>query len=63
VRDYLKLHSRTGHEFTVSNQPDQGLVRYLDADDKSKSELKVPVDTGALVTAKSKVAQTAGRIK
>ena len=25
-------------------QPDQGLVRYLDADDKSKSELKVPLD-------------------
>jgi DNA helicase-2/ATP-dependent DNA helicase PcrA len=40
-------------------QPDQGLVRYLDAEDKSKSELRVPLDDESLKKAKGAVAQTA----
>lgn len=44
-------------------QPDQGLVRYLDAEDKNKSELAVPFDAEALRRARSKVAQTAGKIR
>ena len=44
-------------------QPDQGLVRYLDADDQAKSELRVRFDTPSLVRVKSKVAQTAAKIR
>lgn len=44
-------------------QPDQGLVRYLDAEDLSKSELKVPLDSESLKHAKKTVAQTASRIR
>lgn len=44
-------------------QPDQGLVRYLDADDKSKSELKVPLDGDSLTKVRKTVAQTASQIR
>jgi len=44
-------------------QPDQGLVRYLDADDKTKSELQVPFDGETLRNVKSKVARTAAKIR
>lgn len=44
-------------------QPDQGLVRYLDSDDKANSELKVPFDGETLARAKSKVAETAEKIR
>ena len=44
-------------------QPDQGLVRYLDSDDKTKSELHVPFDGDTLRDIKSKVARTAGKIR
>jgi DNA helicase-2/ATP-dependent DNA helicase PcrA len=44
-------------------QPDQGLVRYLDADDKAKSELQVPLDDASLKGAKKTVAQTARMIR
>jgi ATP-dependent DNA helicase UvrD/PcrA len=44
-------------------QPDQGLVRYLDADDKSKSELKVPLDGDSVEKVKKTVAQTALKIR
>jgi DNA helicase-2/ATP-dependent DNA helicase PcrA len=44
-------------------QPDQGLVRYLDADDKSKSELKVPLDSDSLTKVRKTVAQTASQIR
>jgi DNA helicase II / ATP-dependent DNA helicase PcrA len=44
-------------------QPDQGLVRYLDADDKSKSELKVPLDGDSLTKVRKAVAQTASQIR
>ena len=44
-------------------QPDQGLVRYLDADDKSKSELKVPLDAESVKKVKKAVAQTALKIR
>jgi len=44
-------------------QPDQGLVRYLDADDSSKAELRVPLDEKALDSAKRTVAETAKRIR
>jgi DNA helicase-2/ATP-dependent DNA helicase PcrA len=44
-------------------QPEQGLVRYLDAEDKTKCELKVPLDDPALTEAKKTVAQTAGKIR
>jgi DNA helicase II / ATP-dependent DNA helicase PcrA len=44
-------------------QPDQGLVRYLDADDKSKSELRVPLDNDSLKRAKSAIAKTASMIR
>ena len=44
-------------------QPDQGLVRYLDATDQSKSELRVPLDTGALVQVKQEIARTTAKIR
>jgi ATP-dependent DNA helicase UvrD/PcrA len=44
-------------------QPDQGLVRYLDAEDISKSELRVPLDERALGDARKIVSQTAGKIR
>ena len=44
-------------------QPEQGLVRYLDAEDKSKAELKVPLDEASLVGAKTQVATTAAKIR
>ncbi len=44
-------------------QPEQGLVRYLDAEDKSKAELPVPLDDTALANAKATVARTASRIR
>src|SRR5207237_760852 len=44
-------------------QPDQGLVRYLDAEDKSKSELRVPLDDESLKKSKIMVAQTALKIR
>jgi len=44
-------------------QPDQGLVRYLDADENSKMELSVPLDRDSLTKAKQVVAQTAAFIR
>jgi DNA helicase-2/ATP-dependent DNA helicase PcrA len=44
-------------------QPDQGLVRYLDSDDKLKSELRVPLDAESLERVKTQVAQTASKIR
>jgi DNA helicase-2/ATP-dependent DNA helicase PcrA len=44
-------------------QPDQGLVRYLDAEDKARSELQVPLGTDALTRVKQGVAQTASKIR
>jgi DNA helicase-2/ATP-dependent DNA helicase PcrA len=44
-------------------QPEQGLVRYLDADDPSKAELRVPLDDTSLNNAKRTVAETAKRIR
>ena len=44
-------------------QPEQGLVRYLDAETKEKSELRVPLDEHSLRQAKQAVASTASRIR
>jgi DNA helicase-2/ATP-dependent DNA helicase PcrA len=44
-------------------QPEQGLVRYLDADDPSKAELRVALDSASIAKAKRTVAQTAERIR
>jgi ATP-dependent DNA helicase UvrD/PcrA len=44
-------------------QPELGLVRYLDASDKSKSELAVPLDQKALEAAKKTVSTTAANIR
>jgi DNA helicase II / ATP-dependent DNA helicase PcrA len=44
-------------------EPELGLVRYLDADDKSKSELKILLNRESLGQAKSMVAQTAAKIR
>jgi DNA helicase-2/ATP-dependent DNA helicase PcrA len=44
-------------------QPEQGLVRYLDADDPTKAELKVPLGSAALKAARDLVADTAMRIR
>lgn len=44
-------------------QPDQGLVRYLDSDDKAKSELRIPFDVDTLRSVRSRVAQTAASIR
>jgi DNA helicase-2/ATP-dependent DNA helicase PcrA len=43
-------------------QPEQGLVRYLDAN-PGDEELTVPLSAEALAAAKSKVARTAGKIR
>jgi len=44
-------------------QPEQGLVRYLDADDPKKAELRVPLDDRSLESAKKTVAETVQRIR
>lgn len=44
-------------------QPEQGLVRYLDADDRLDSELRVPLDDASLDAAKKTVARTAKKIR
>ncbi len=44
-------------------EPEAGLVRYLDSSDRSKSELRVPLDAGSLAAAQSTVAKTAHEIK
>lgn len=44
-------------------QPDQGLVRYLDADDPSKAELRIPLDEKALDSAKNTVVEAAKHIR
>lgn len=44
-------------------QPEQGLVRYLDADDPAKTELRVPLDEKSLDVAKRTVAETVKRIR
>jgi DNA helicase-2/ATP-dependent DNA helicase PcrA len=44
-------------------QPELGLVRYLDPDDPSKAELRVPLGDSALENAKKIVARTAGKIR
>lgn len=44
-------------------QPEQGLVRYLDADGKENSELRVPLGEDALSQARKTVAVTASRIR
>jgi DNA helicase-2/ATP-dependent DNA helicase PcrA len=44
-------------------QPEQGMVRYLNAEDPTKAELRVPLDDNALVAAKSTVAKTAAKIR
>ena len=44
-------------------QPEQGLVRYLDADDKEKSELYVSLDDASLIEAKKTVSDTARKIR
>lgn len=44
-------------------KPEQGLVRYLDAEDPSQAELKVPLDAGALTAAAKLVAATATQIR
>jgi len=44
-------------------EPEQGLVRYLDVEDFSKSELPVPLDQEALDKAKKTVADTAKKIR
>jgi DNA helicase-2/ATP-dependent DNA helicase PcrA len=44
-------------------QPDQGLVRYLDAKEKEKNELTVPLNEQSLSEAKIMVSRTAGKIR
>ncbi len=44
-------------------EPEQGLVRYLDADDPAKAELRVPLDEKSLDSAKKKVAETVKNIR
>ena len=44
-------------------QPEQGMVRYLDAEDATKAELRVPLDGTALETAKKTVARTTAKIR
>jgi DNA helicase-2/ATP-dependent DNA helicase PcrA len=44
-------------------QPEQGMVRYLDAEDAAKAELRVPLDENALDAAKNTVAKTAAKIR
>jgi hypothetical protein len=47
----------------LQSQPDQGLVRYLDADDKSKAELRVRLDDDSLRNARKLAARTALKIR
>lgn len=44
-------------------QPEQGLVRYLDADDPEKSELKIPLDEGSLKASQKIVADAVKQIR
>ena len=44
-------------------QPEQGLVRYLNAEDPAKAELTVPLNATALADATKLVATTAARIR
>lgn len=44
-------------------QPEQGLVRYLDAADEAKAELRVPLNAPALEHARHTVARTAAKIR
>src|SRR5690606_1936115 len=44
-------------------QPEQGLVRYLDANDETSSELRVPLDENALGQAIQTVVLAASRIR
>jgi DNA helicase-2/ATP-dependent DNA helicase PcrA len=44
-------------------QPDQGLVRYLDAQDQEKKELPISLSEAALKEAELKVSRTAGKIR
>jgi DNA helicase-2/ATP-dependent DNA helicase PcrA len=44
-------------------KPEQGLVRYLDADDPQKRELQVPLDEIAIGEARTMVAKTAAQIR
>jgi DNA helicase-2/ATP-dependent DNA helicase PcrA len=44
-------------------QPEQGLVRYLDAEDPAKAELRVALDDASIAKAKQTVAQTAAQIR
>ena len=44
-------------------QPEQGLVRYLDASDQDKSEMQVPLDARSIEEARSLVADTAALIR
>jgi ATP-dependent DNA helicase UvrD/PcrA len=44
-------------------RPEQGLVRYLGAEDEKKSELRVPLNEGAINQAKGIVSRTAGQIR
>jgi DNA helicase-2/ATP-dependent DNA helicase PcrA len=44
-------------------QPEQGLVRYLDAEDPAMAELSVPLNAAALAAATKLVATTAGQIR
>jgi ATP-dependent DNA helicase UvrD/PcrA len=44
-------------------QPEHGLVRYLDPDDKAKRELKVPLDSTTIEQARTLVAATAASIR
>jgi DNA helicase-2/ATP-dependent DNA helicase PcrA len=44
-------------------QPEQGLVRYLAAEEESKAELQVPLDDKSIRKAKSTVALTARKVR
>jgi DNA helicase-2/ATP-dependent DNA helicase PcrA len=44
-------------------QPEEGLVRYLAADEESKAELRVPLDEESIEEAKKVVARTARKIR
>lgn len=44
-------------------QPEQGLVRYLGADDNEKRELKIPLDRETLDKAEKLIAKTAAKIR
>lgn len=44
-------------------QPDQGLVRYLDPEDKTRSELRVSFNADVLRDVKSRIARTAAKVR